>query len=142
MENLNNVLQNAFGFKMGSEFIQRAVYSASMDCVTYMSADVITISDRIDEFLTVMVDADDTSKVVGFKAKGFRHFFTTTLKDKLNLSEMDFIPLVSVIEEMLTQIGNDLADGDAQSKRAKAYNQAKELAERDNVAVNSLPLAA
>lgn len=141
MENLNSVLQEAFGFQMGNDFIQRAVYSEPMDCVTYMSADVIAISDRIDEFLTIIVDAKDVDKVVGFKVKGFRHFFSTVLKEKYDLSEADFIPLVRVLEEMLTSLGDGLSKDANQQKRARAYSQAKELAERDNV-VSSLPLAA
>lgn len=144
MEGLNSLLKQSFGFEMNNDFVQRAVYSAPMDCVTYLSADVVTISDRIDEFLTVMVDASNTDSVVGFKVKGFRHFFSETLQPKHNLSEGDFIPLVSVLEEMLTQIGGELTCSaeEQKSRRANAYCQAKELAERDNVNLNHLPKAA
>ena len=62
-----------FDAELAPEFSAHASYYESMDLVEYMTVDATTISDRIDEFLTLIWDAN-IDDVVGFKLKGFRLF--------------------------------------------------------------------
>ena len=134
MKQLSKVLEDVFEAKLEPDFVKRAVYIPAMDFVQYVSVDDVTVSKRIDVFLTLIYNYDQ-DKLVGFKLKGFRHFFDKYLKKELDLSESDFFPLVRVLEEICTQYGDQLT---SDPEKKKAYQEASEIARRDNVKVDNI----
>lgn len=147
MSNIHKGLRDRFGIEVkacadyDSLFIDpRAIYVASMDCVEYVSKDVTLVSDRIDEFLTIHWDREQ-AEVIGFKLKGFRHYFETVLKPEF--ADSDFIPLVKALEKHLTVKGRQIFPAsDAESKVQQGYAEARALAERDNVGLSESSLRA
>jgi hypothetical protein len=71
-------------------------------------------------FLTLIKDADDHT-LVGFKLKGFRHTINK-LSPAIELSDHQFLVLVSVIEKIFTSIGASVFKEDG--KRKAAYQAA------------------
>ena len=73
----------------GREFAKIAVYFPSMDYVDYIQRDTLTISSRIDRFLTIMCDED--GDMVGFRLKGLRNVFMKKIQPALQLADDDFV---------------------------------------------------
>jgi hypothetical protein len=117
-------------------YVPAATFSHDSDCVEYVKKDALCLYERVDEFLTLIKDADDHA-LVGFKLKGFRHTINK-LSPAIELSDRQFLALVSVIEEIFTSIGASVFNEDG--KRKAAY----QLAANDNVRLReeSLLLAA
>lgn len=115
-----------------------AIYYEDGDYVEYVRKDVTCVYRRIDEFLTLALDMDDRSLLIGFRLKGFRNFFVEHLKSTYSLPDSDFISLVLAIEKAATELGNNVIKGDA---REAAYDAAAKIARDDNVDVE-LPKAA
>ena len=119
-------------------FVRGATYYRDMDYVEYVTADQLSRSERIDEHLTLLWDKHDD--LLGFRIKGFRHLFESRLKTAFRLAETDFVFLVSVLEAVVTVLGDEMLIAD--SPRARAYGRAYRLAANDNVRVYDLPIAA
>ena len=123
---------------MTDSYKPTAIYFHDSDCVEYTQQDALVIYDRIDDFLTLINDAQGEA-LVGFKLKGFKNIFTTQLQPAYRLNEKQFINLVSAIEAIIRVIGDDLfADED----RVAAYRSANQLAETDQVQLFETDLAA
>lgn len=111
-----------------------AVYLADADCVEYVSEDTTTIFRRVDRLLTVIYD--ETGEImIGFKLKGFKKILHS-IRERLELDDEGFVGLVSVVESICTEIGDELV-GDP--KRKAAYAAASKLAKDVRL---DLPLAA
>lgn len=108
-----------------------AIYYEQADSVEYVRGDRPCVYKRIDEFLTLAYDMDKRSEVLGFRLKGFKNFYLSHL-----VQLGDFVTLVGALERALTEAGNSAFE--AQDRRA-AYNQAKEIALEDKVALRDLP---
>ena len=113
---------------LSGDYRKQAVYFLDSDCVEYIKEDTFAIYERIDNFLTLIFD-DTKFNLIGFKLKGFRHFFNT-VKDKLELREQHFVRLVQVIEAHSTELGEKLIQDDY---TLRAYRAAQRLAANDNV---------
>lgn len=114
-----------------------AVYFPDSDCVEYVKEDGFVIYDRVDEFLTLIYD--DTKVIpVGFKLKGFKHVFDKHLKTQFKLRDEQFVELVSAIEAICTQLGEDLFTNE---RRANAYRVAIKLADNDNVKLSGMSMS-
>lgn len=100
MERLSLALQNTFGINEIASFVPYASYNEELDCVEYLEANTLFIANRIDDILTLL--KDETGKVIGFKLKGFKNYFNTNLKDRFELEETQFLPLIKLIEAILT----------------------------------------
>jgi hypothetical protein len=81
---------------LNAEFQRRAVYFGDSDCVEYVKEDSFAIYERVDDFLTLIFD-ETKYNLVGFKLKGFRHFFDHHLKPLFKLNDEQFMNVVSVL---------------------------------------------
>ena len=115
-----------------------ALYLDDADSVEYMRRDVPCLYRRVDGFLTLALDLK-TKQLTGFRPKGFRNFFLTYLKPRHELIDDDFISLVSVIEEAVKVMGDQLV-GDPE--RQDAYRQARKMAHEGNAAIEPICAAA
>jgi hypothetical protein len=112
---------------MLGRYTPTAVYFLDSDCVEYVIEDAFCLYERIDDFLTLILD-ETKYNVVGFKLKGFKHVFETYLKP--NLSELDddeFVDLVPAIETAFKEIGNQLFSVE-EEERLRAYKAARKIA--------------
>lgn len=130
MNEINRALDKAYNISMAPYFVQRAVYNHSMDCIEYVCADTITITKRVDDFLTLIYDVENRA-LIGFKIKGFKHFFEKDIKPKY--PDIEFLPLVNVLEEIISMLGNGVS---------KEYQEAKSIAVRDNLGFDLADMAA
>jgi hypothetical protein len=112
-----------------------AIYLPDADCVEYVSEDTTTVYRRVDPFLTLIYD-ETNAIVIGFKLKGFKKVLES-IRAKLNLDDQGFIELVTVVETVCKQLGDELF---SDPKRKSAYDAAAKLA-RD-VKLYDLPKAA
>jgi hypothetical protein len=117
-------------------YIPTAIYLDDADTLEYVRRDVPCVYRRIDGILTLALDLK-TRELNGFRLKGFKNFFLKHLQPKYKLIDDDFIPLVSVIEEAVQTVGDEIL-GDA--PRQRAYREVKQMAHDDKVKLQ--PLAA
>jgi hypothetical protein len=108
-------------------YVPTAVYFLDSDCVEYVTEDAFCVYERIDDFLTLILD-DTKYNVIGFKLKGFKHVFETYLKPaRSQLSDEDFIDLVPAIETAFKEIGHRLFSVE-EEERVRAYKAARKIA--------------
>lgn len=112
-----------------------AIYLPDADCVEYVSEDTTTVYRRVDPFLTLIYD-ETNAIVIGFKLKGFKKVLES-IREKLNLDEQGFVELVTVVETICSQLGEELFSDPC---RKTAYQAAAKLA--SGVKLYDLPLAA
>ncbi len=123
---------------LGGRYVPTAIYFADSDCVEYVKEDAFCVYERIDEFLTLIFDQTKLT-LIGFKLKGFKHFFQTHLKPAFALNDNQFLGLVTIIEAICTSVGESLFEND---ERAQAYKAARKLAANDNVKLHGAEFAA
>ncbi len=114
-----------------------AIYSFDADCVEYVRSDSFAMYERIDARLTLIKDATGHN-LIGFKIKGFRNTFER-LKSMHDLSDGQFIPMISAIEAIYTEMADQIF---ADPKIKAAYHAAFQLASNDNVKLAGFSLAA
>jgi len=105
-----------------------AIYYGDSDCLEYVREDDFCIYERVDEYLTLIKDAEGEN-LIGFKLKGFKNRIHK-LKPQLELNDRQFLYVMSAIESICTELGDLLF---ADENRSKAYKAAYKLAENDNV---------
>ena len=127
--------QNARDLVMPSAYTPKAVYFDESDTLEYSRLDGPTIFRRVDGYLTLVLDID-SREPVGFALKGFRHFYLTVLKPQLGLNETHFVALIRVLEAALGAAGDSLFE---EAERQKAYRQALEIAQEDEVLLEEFP---
>ena len=113
-----------------------AIYLDDADCIEYVRCDVACVYRRVDGFLTLTLDMK-TRELNGFRLKGFKNLFLKHLQPKYRLFDDHFIPLVTVIEEAVCLIGDEVT---RDPERQSAYREVKKMAHDDRVAIE--PLAA
>lgn len=124
--------------QLSAEYQKRAIYYSDSDCVEYVTEDAFTVYDRVDDFLTLIFD-ETKINLVGFKLKGFKHFFDNHLKPLFKLNDEQFVYVVSVLEARCTELGSTIVDND---RRKRAYVAARKLAANDNVKLEGFDLQA
>lgn len=139
MNRLADLLSAVYGANLSPEFVKRASYNSTMDFLEYVSRDEITVSDRIDTFLTVMWNSNQ-SEIVGFRLKGFHCIFNKCIKPLFELKDEDFEPLVDALKCIYTSIGNELfkqntidQDAASQDHRAAAYKLTLKLVKEERI---------
>lgn len=133
MDKLSLFLLETYGANLSQEFVKAAVYNEEMDFLEYVSKNDITVSDRIDGFLTVMWDCEQ-KEVVGFRLKGFRCIFNDIIKPLSKLKDEDFDPLVDALEKIFTKIGSEIFSNQSnEDYRVEAYKSALRLIKTDRV---------
>lgn len=114
-----------------------AIYYHDSDCVEYVREDQFCIYERVDGFLTLVQDG--TGTLIGFKLKGFKNVFTKMQKVSAKLTDGHFLMLVSAIEAVCAELGDEMFDD---HRRAEAYRAAYTLAANDNVRLDDMRVAA
>lgn len=120
------------------DYKARAVYYEQADSLEYVRRDVPSVYRRVDRQLTLILDMD-TRAPLGFKLKGFRHFFLSKLKAEFDLQDRHFLPIVDILQQALTAGGDAIFDV---VERRAAYRQALEIAAEDDVQVDDFPKSA
>ncbi|HBX36562.1 MAG TPA: hypothetical protein DEG76_04395 [Pseudohongiella sp.] len=144
MDKFSALLSQHFDTKMPENFEKRASYYSRMDFLEYVCDDTTVVAERIDGFLTVLLDADDRH-LVGFRLKGFGYAFKTFIQPAMKLESQHFDPIIFALTRLFTDVGNALTGDDATQpqKREEAYKQVVALAQRDQVSLPAdFPLAA
>lgn len=116
-----------------------AIYYDDGDYVEYVRRDDPIVYRRVDEFLTLAIDMFSRD-LVGFRLKGFRNFFINVLQKKYEMQDHDFIPLVAILEDAITSVGNRTVKDDQQTR--DAYDSARKIAREDNPRLPPMPVAA
>lgn len=133
MDKLSVFLAETYGANLSNAFEKAAIYNDEMDFLEYVSIDDVTISDRIDDFLTVMWSYDQT-QIVGFRLKGFRCIYNQYINPVSKVKTDNFPLLARALEYTFTQIGNQIISGkESEENRQRAYVSAIRLASSDNV---------
>lgn len=135
MDNLSIILNRAFGAELSAEFKAGAFYYDCADFVEYIAEDDITVAERIDEYLTLLWDSSRLD-VIGFRIKGFKHLFNTHLKPLYDLSDRDFLPMITVVQAVIQRIGEELT---SQDNRKRAYKKVIKLTKDSNIQICSFP---
>lgn len=130
-ERVNPAVQN-----LTTPYSPVALYFEGADTVEYVRRDGPTVYQRVDEFLTLILDMKVREELVGFQLKGFKNFY---LQDDVRsrLGD-DFLSLVGLLERAITRFGDGVFDDD----RKEAYDRARDLALEDGVKLRDLPKVA
>lgn len=117
-----------------------AVYFPSMDYIDYIREDGIRISERIDEYLSVL--RNEFGDVVGFKLKGFKNYFLKKLKPEFSLADTDFVWLSDLLAVLIHEEGDKIfADEQRSVQRMSAYRQVRAIAREDKVGFSKIELS-
>ena len=116
------------------EYRPVAIYYEEADIVEYVRNDVPSLHQRIDGFLTLVLDLK-TRDPIGFTLKGFKNYYLRHIRPKTDLSEREFVLLANVLEIAVNEIGEAVFNHDA-------YRTAREIAEHDEVRLDEVPVAA
>jgi hypothetical protein len=125
----------------GTNMIDRPVYSPSAvyyeeaDRIEYVRRDVPCVHRRIDHLLTLIFSMD-SREPLGFQIKGFKNLYLRYIAPSCKDSDLEFLPLVKVIERALSSFGDDVFEADS---RRQAYECALEIATDDQVNLTDLP---
>lgn len=133
MDHVRNI-----GIDIRSPYRPVAIYYEAADCVEYVRVDEPSVHRRVDKILTLILSMD-TRNPIGFKLKGFKHYFLTKIKERYNLKDRDFIMLIDVIEDALKITGDDIFK---EEMRTRAYEDALEIARNDKVSLREDALVA
>lgn len=134
MQALQQDFEQRFGAKLSLDF-HKAQYDDTMDFLEYQKEDKIAVSERVDGFLTLILDAR-TKEAIGFRMKGFRCAFQTAMP---LLTENNFLVLQRALLWWVGTQGDQLV---ADQARLSKYKQAIALAESEKALSPTLPLAA
>ena len=140
MNELAAALKKDFNAELSGEFVRRACYYPKIDCIEYLSSNEIAISERVDEFLTLIWN-EEFSNIIGFKLKGFRFVFNKILKPLREVRDEDFNLIVEAFEHILTQFGDGMfkqseKDASISEKRKGAYKNVIKFAKEEKVSLN------
>lgn len=123
---------------LSAEYVPAAVYLDDADSVEYVRRDVTCVYRRVDGILTLVLDMK-TRELNGFRLKGFKNLFLKRLQPKYEFLDDDFLSLVSVIEDAIQIVGDQLV---TDPTRKAAYREARRMAHEDRVSIESQPIAA
>ncbi|GEM_PF-2117279 len=137
MDKFSSLLSQNFDTNLPENFDKSASYYRKMDFLEYVSTDTTVIAERVDGFLTVLLDADDRH-LIGFQLKGFGYVFKTHIQPAMKLQPQHFDPIIFALTRFFTDVGNALTADDIRNtdQREEAYKQVVELAQRDQVALS------
>jgi hypothetical protein len=127
-----------FSHDLTASYEPMALYLDDADSVEYVRRDVACVYQRVDGFLTLVLDMK-SRQLNGFRLKGFKNFFLNHLKPRYQLLDDDFISLVSVIEEAVQVMGDKIL---SHPERKDAYRQARKMAFEGKAAIDPIPAMA
>ena len=138
MSQFDQLFEESFGASASGQFKNVASYFHDLDYVEYQTVDKTTVSERVDEFLTI-IRVDKSNEICGFRFKGFKARINASLAPLRQLQDSDFLRIATVIEVLVKEIGDDLFTND---DRAGAYKAAYRLVKDHDVTLPEMPLAA
>jgi len=140
MKEFSDVLKANFDADFSEQFQKRACYYPKVDFIEYLSVDAITVSERIDTFLTLIWD-DNHVELVGFRLKGFRYVYDEVLKPLKNIKEDAFDLIMEAVEHIYTQIGNDAFQSPKDDeKKTDAYKNVIAFIKKEEVSFDEQEL--
>lgn len=136
---IDTFVEQYLGVSVSSGVFQaRAVYRRNMDFIEYMTKDEVTVSERIDKFLTLIWNFQQ-DEVVGFKLKGFQFIYDKFIRKPDDYSP-PFLEIAAVLETLIEEVGEQVLE-ELNASQREAYERAITLARRTNAKLE-LPLAA
>ena len=111
--------------------VSEAVYFPSMDYILYLRQDSAYVADRIDEWLTLLLDPQ-TGDAIGIKLKGFRNIYLRML-EVLRDSRTDlerrvpFRSFIALAETYASQLGDDIIADRERQYQYNAYEVARKI---------------
>ena len=132
MWTLERCLPPSLAMELVRPFEPSSKYFAPMDYLLYLEEDVAYRADRVDSYLTLLWHPTDENRAIGIKLKGFRFIFNRA-KDilrasKIELSDAEFWPLVTMLEVALTAgDGANLLAQATQERLRERYGMARAL---------------
>lgn len=127
---MSQILPSATADLLSGPHEPAAMYFLDSDCVEYAKEDAFCVYDRVDSFLTLVLDRTG-ERLIGFKLKGFKNIFEKFIRPRLQ-RDIQFLELVSAIETVFTEAGDQLFS-ERNGRVEQAYKAAMELAANDNV---------
>jgi hypothetical protein len=115
-----------------------AVYYEDADSLEYVRHDVPSVYRRIDDLLTLVLSMK-TREVMGFKLKGFRHFYLKNIQNKVSTKDDQFPELIVILEQAIRKLGNEVFE---ERERLSAYATAREIAQEDEVHISDIRFVA
>ncbi|WP_145609242.1 hypothetical protein [Nitrospirillum amazonense] len=112
-------------YASAAEFAPTAYFDHEMDQLIYVRTSDSYRADRVDEWLTLLWQADDM-KLVGVKIKGFRSLFDKAMAAGL-VEEKHFIPLCKTLSLILEASINPQDESPDMHYRKKVYRQAEAI---------------
>lgn len=106
-----------------------AVYFPSMDYILYLRQDSAYVAERIDEWLTLLLDPQ-SKEAIGVKLKGFHHVyldFMKLIKDQKIDIQIPFRSFIAVAEALACQVGEDIVQDHQLAHRYDAYEVARKI---------------
>lgn len=142
MDRLTQDLHSCFGVGLASQFASKAIYHHALDFVEYVADDGFVLSERVDEYLTLLRNGE-TKELVGFRLKGFAYMYNHWIKPLFGEGVGDLLDLLPVFTFLVGRLGDD-AFSDVIERRASAYKEAARFASIRQVKINAsdLPMAA
>jgi hypothetical protein len=122
-----------------------AVYFRAMDSILYLRQDSAYVADRIDEWLTLLLDPQ-TQQPIGVKLKGFRNIYLQ-MKEVRKLVGIDlekqvpFRSFISLAESIAIQIGDTIVDDTARRVQYDAYKIARDIVGPAVISADEIRLA-
>ena len=115
-----------------------AVYYEDADSLEYVRRDEPSVYRRIDDLLTLILSMK-TREILGFKLKGFRHFYLNNIKNMVSTNDDEFPELIVILEQAIRALGNEVFE---ERERLSAYTRAREIAKEDEVHISHIKFVA
>ena len=120
--------------ELQNKYTPSAVYYVSSDSLEYVRRDEPTFYRRIDPILTLIFSMK-TREPLGFRLKGFKHYYLANQVDSKKDNTIKFPMLVEVIEETINRFENEIFE---ERERQLAYESAREIAQTDHVTIRDI----
>jgi hypothetical protein len=115
--------------ELNGDYLPTAIYYDDSDSLEYIRRDASCVYRRIDPFLTLIFSMNDRA-LLGFRLKGFRHFYLHRRRNRNQSELVEFPLLVGILEEAMSDFGGKIFD---EQERLSAYTEARNIAEEDRV---------
>lgn len=131
---------NGIQLKTGNRvFSPKARYYPALDFLMYLNKDCSYRADRVDSWLTLLLDPQE-DVLVGLRLKGFKFLFERLKAIKgpqqHEISKWDWKDFISFLEVALTLHGEDLLKDISQDLKKK-YADARQFAEKEKINIES-----
>jgi hypothetical protein len=120
--------------ELQQQYTPSAVYYVSSDSLEYVRRDEPSFYRRIDPILTLIFSMK-TREPLGFRLKGFKHYYFTNQVDKDRTNTIKFPMLIEVLEETINRFADKIFE---ERDKQLAYESALEIAQTDRVTIRGI----